>query len=840
MMKTYLGIIPRNLIKNKKRTFALAISIVLAVMLITSVEILVRGIVNDSVRSCESDGKFHALYMNIYNNNIKKLKQDDRIDKIGIITSLGNSVIGNSTISVNGIDEGAIDLLSFKLVKGNYPKNAEDILIEDTVYNKLFVDKKIGDRIELTVGLKSLNLKTHMYEINKENYEFVLCGIVHNPSASIATEAGKVFLNQKFAENIIKPEQMIYNMYFTIKKDLPLRDTIENFNERYEKINRGIDERDYLKQYMFRDSFIDMLELYNNSKKVVIIIDIIIALAAAILIYNIFNISIAERIRHFGLLRSIGITPIQIRVIVFGEAVLLGIIFIPIGIVLGVRITYLLMSLIGGIGVRKIVVDSTTYNLATITISAFVSIIAASYKPANAASSVSPLEAMKSSNEVLEKEERDEKLIERLIKNIFGHTGKMAYMNILRNRKRFIAIVVSIAMGVMIFISVNYFISSIDPIKEAKAKKECDYVLSINAVEENIGFADEQINEVKSIQGVKEVNKYKIMPGLIYFTPDKITEKGIKKVQSDANPNIRKRAESGIYPVYVCIIGCSREKIDSIREKFNSDDNNASENKPEIYIVDKEKKNKITNLKPGEKIKVHCNVNNIGYKNYNNEFGVQAIIDETPFKLEEYADTLILLTEEENLSKLFHFAGYQRVSINVEKNVDVKSIEDKLNNIASRQKYGELSSFKEDLENIKKVKYQMIVILYGLFAIVLLFAIVNIINTISMNIITRKQEFGMLRAIGMTKPQLKQMIIKEGLIYGIVGSILGAIPGTLLTYIIFKFTNGTIFTDIKWVIEYGAIALVFIVTSILTIIATLIPLRRATSMNVVEAVRAIE
>lgn len=842
MMRTYLGLIPRNLIKNGKRTIALAVSIVLAVTLITSVEILVSGVVNNGVTSSEEHlGKFYAYYMNIFSKNLNRLKQDDRINKSGIKSILGYSKLGNNTISLNGIDEEAIDLIDLKLLEGSYPKKLNEVVVEDSIYKKLFNDKKIGDKIKLTFEVQRLDTRQGIISKNNENFELVLCGVVHNPLGSNAMEAGRIYIGQRDAENIVKPEDMIYDFYFTTKDNLPVRDTIQYFNDRYKDLKIGLGERDITQQYKINTARIDMIEMYNKSKKVVVIIDIIIALAAAILIYNIFNISIAERVRHFGLLRSIGITPSQIKIIVFGEAILLGIVFIPIGILVGIKASTLLMSLVGGVGNRMIAVDSSSYNITTITIAAFISIITASYKPAKTASSISPLEAMKNSIEVLKNEEKKESIIEKLINNIFGYTGKMAYMNLSRNKKRFIATVVSISMGVTIYIGINYFIDSIDPVKSAKSDKESDFVLFNEAHEENIGFSNGEINEIKSIPGVKNVKERNLLYAFTELKEDKMNEEGIKEVEFQDNPTIRKVENTGMYRLRVHIIGCSKGEMDAIRKKIKNEDINNDKNIPELFLVQNKSYKKITNIIKGDKIDIEWGVRkNNDYDDLKGSFVIGEIIDEIPIKLSRSEGELVAIAAEEDIEKMFSLNGYKRVSIDVDKGADVKQIEDKLKSIAACYRKGKLSSLREDLENTRRLKHQMIITLYALFVVIAMFVLINIINTISMNIITRKQEFGMLRAIGMTKHQLTQMIIKEGLIYGITGSIFGSLFGIFISYLIFKGVSNIDLNEAKWTIEYGVIATAFIATAIITAISTVIPLRRATSMNVIEAVRSVE
>jgi putative ABC transport system permease protein len=98
----------------------------------------------------------------------------------------------------------------------------------------------------------------------------------------------------------------------------------------------------------------------------------------------------------------------------------------------------------------------------------------------------------------------------------------------------------------------------------------------------------------------------------------------------------------------------------------------------------------------------------------------------------------------------------------------------------------------------------------------------------------------MLRAIGMTLGQIKSMIIKEGMTYGLIGALIGTGLGLTCSYLVFIGARDSIVAGMEWGIHIGVVALVLAVTIGITIISTLIPLKKATDMEIVESIRAIE
>ena len=87
----------------------------------------------------------------------------------------------------------------------------------------------------------------------------------------------------------------------------------------------------------------------------------------------------------------------------------------------------------------------------------------------------------------------------------------------------------------------------------------------------------------------------------------------------------------------------------------------------------------------------------------------------------------------------------------------------------------------QQMEEQKSSLLQMKILMYGFIVVVSLIGAVNIINTITTNLILRKKEIASLSAIGMTYKNIKRMISTEGILYGLYGSLYGAIGGTFLS-----------------------------------------------------------
>jgi len=104
-----------------------------------------------------------------------------------------------------------------------------------------------------------------------------------------------------------------------------------------------------------------------------------------------------------------------------------------------------------------------------------------------------------------------------------------------------------------------------------------------------------------------------------------------------------------------------------------------------------------------------------------------------------------------------------------------------------------------------------------------------------MNVITRSKEIGMLRAIGFGIDEVKQMIMIEGLLYGVVASILGCTLGTSLTYFIYKLSKHS-----AWSFPIINIIIISCATILVTTVSSMISSRHLFKTSIIDSIRSVE
>jgi putative ABC transport system permease protein len=125
-------------------------------------------------------------------------------------------------------------------------------------------------------------------------------------------------------------------------------------------------------------------------------------------------------------------------------------------------------------------------------------------------------------------------------------------------------------------------------------------------------------------------------------------------------------------------------------------------------------------------------------------------------------------------------------------------------------------------------------LLYALLALSVIVSLVGIINTLVLTVFERTRELGMLRAVGMTRRQVRMMIRYESIVTSLMGAALGMVVGVFLAALITHAlsSEGIVFA-VPWIqIVYFVIAAV-----VVGILAAVVPARRAAHLNVLQALQ---
>ena len=468
-----------SLKKNRVRTLVTVIGIMLSMALLTAVIEGANSGMQYLVRAETGRvGAFHGYWREVEADKVSELARAEDVNKTAAFYRVGHAQVCDGEVKltrylqIESMGAGLTDLVAVHLTAGRMPENEREIILPDR-YVEQVARARVGDTLTLSVGQRTLNgepIAAHKeYEKNEEltdcrELTYTVVGIFEKLDTVIDNGYSPSYIALTAGETAGPA-----TVFFTLKHPARFYSVMKD------NLNAGIGydwaAHSALLAYSgsFRNGVLTQL-MYG----LVTVLVVLIAFGSISLIYNSFSISVSERTRQFGILKSVGATKKQIRGAVLYEALVLCGIAIPLGAGVGcagIGITlyclrdsfHLILSDTSEVKM-KLVVSWVGLGMAALLCLAIALISA--WIPARRALSVSPIQAIRQSTDI--KISRREVKTSRLTQKLFGFEGMMASKNFKRNRKRYRSTVVSLFLSVTLFISAaafcNYLKASVSSI----------------------------------------------------------------------------------------------------------------------------------------------------------------------------------------------------------------------------------------------------------------------------------------------------------------------------------------------------------------------------------------
>lgn len=856
MINSYKAISGRYLKSNNKRTALTIIGIILSVALITSICTFILTVQNSMIeQQIKEVGAFHAAVEKATRADIEKLEINPKIDKLG----LGKSeepvqFIKDKLIGINHLNESGFELMNVQLEEGELPKKGNEIAVERWILRYFESGIKVGDEIEIKDE-----------EGNAKSY--VLSGIVKDDwrSQNIGTAKGYMAVDHE----ILQGSEVTALVQIKEKAD-----KWQVINEIKESVSEGA-EVSHNEDLMRLTGESSDSGLNAAITTVVIMVIGIVVLATVVVIYNAFQISIAERIKQIGLLRAIGTTKKQIINLVLREATLMILIGVPLGMFFGIIAVYCIafvftkLTPTGDFSNLKVVLSPITLILSGII--GALSIYASAYLPARSAGKTSPLVAI-SSQALIKKEKRSRGglFLGRFLKIDLG----MALKNVKRNKKRFYVTVFSMAISVTLFVTFTSFAKfSSNFTDEVTESNDMDFSVSLNYNDDNVdGISEKLIDEVKAIPNVENIYKrysrLSTCEALVdrSIIPEEVlkwSEESGKEFGMNENrlPTVSLDGKEKL-SIPVVIDAYDEGKLEKSHKyvKEGSIDNLKED---EIIVVrntrffgERTLISPMANLKVGDEVPLSTD-----YYYYDGESSevqikedlnyasdeveklkVAAIVEVAPFKDADYYEALNIIVSEKTAEKIIKDNLYlqnqyyvESLDIRLTDDVYVDDVDSALRELENTNPgityFNKIEFNKQD----KAFKIQMLILLMGFTIVISLISAVNIVNTVTTNILLRRKELAALEAIGMTNKQVRRMITFEGVLFGIYGGIIGSVLGTAFSYMLYEQMSSI--RRFAFAFPWQSIIIAVTAVVIVGYISALIPLRRLKKDSIIEVIR---
>ena len=465
----------KSLQSEKRRNLMVVIAVALAAFLICF-----TGIVSTSLTQMQRNqvvDTYEAVWLGVEENDIETLKGLPEFERVGGYYMLGEELSEQGYhASYVYCDAQMMEIAKaqMELLEGRVPEKANEVVVSEYFLSTYGNNAKIGDTVTL--------------DTESFHGDYVVTGIMDSVNEKEANTCAIILSNAALTEwNGFDPAG--YRAYVHFKNSDQLgeelmtsycREIAEEYQLPMPKMNS--------KYFAYASKSFDFALMAG--------VIAIVLIGGYIVIQSIFRISINDKIKSYGQLRTIGATPKQIKRIVKNEGRKLGSIGILIGTVLGVCGGFLLFS-------KGFNAVSYVATVILTLISSWIMVSVSIRKPVKIAAGISPIEAVRFTP--AQKDIRSRK------KNIKLNPVSMGIANFKRDRKKTISIVASLSIGGILLMVVSSIVLVRSPEQIARLYfPDSDYKIYLQDLSEEMLVKGNPLNEelkqeVLSVDGVTDI-----------------------------------------------------------------------------------------------------------------------------------------------------------------------------------------------------------------------------------------------------------------------------------------------------------------------------------------------
>ena len=770
--KETLRVLTKRFMKmNRARNIIAVIAIMLTSLLFTS---LFVGSVSMILSKRATEIKqfmdsAHATAQNLSEEEAKRLQQtieqSEEVERYGsgIFLGAGMDERFGFSVEVRYADANMAESFNCLPTTGRLPEKENEVALSSMILETLGVTPKIGEEITLTWEVNPM-LKQYKTDT------FQICGFWQGDKAVLGQ---MVWVYEAYAKENCYPvteEELENGIYNGGKEYSVWYKNLWNLEKKTETISKAAGFTKAGTGMEVNPAY-NLLEEDSFSFSSLIVMILFVILAGYLIIYNIFNISVKTDIRAYGLLKNVGTTGKQLKKIVRMQAWRLSAVGIPIGLLCGYLAGLCMApSLTADAEISaqagktaQTVVSANPLIFLSAALLTLLTVYLSSLQACKMVERVSPVEALR-----LAEGEQSQRKIK---KNTSVTWWGMAVQNVLRNWKKGLIVMLSIALSMVVVNCIVMLVQGYDFDSYRKVLLASDFQLdqmtgsllntNFNGITPEIKeILDECPDSAKTGYVYYSEETHKMEPELLK-TWEAFADK-YEKNWNDYEKQVWEEAKAS-NTVSVHFLGISESVFDKLewRGEKCSWDTFKSGNYVLVDYGNKYAERPVSYYQTG-------GIFQMDYKNGNQKD--YEVIGEAlmPYALDyPYADCIyitVLVPEEEYITQTGNeSAMYAAIDAKKGEDKQIKEYIDK--NILKENDMINVFSVLDMKESFQRYvsKYYMI----GSFLVVILafIGIMNFFNTTATSVISRKKELALLEVVGMTKKQVSKMLVTEGFLY---------------------------------------------------------------------------
>lgn len=863
-----------------KRNLIAVLAIILTTVLFTSLFTIVMSI-NDSYQTYTFRGigsYAHGSFKDVNEEEIQAIQGHKKIRETGerIVAGISaDGVFAKVPAEISYMDSNAMKWSYIELEEGHEPKAENEVIMDRAALQLLGITPELGTQISLTYQVSD-----KMQNGGTRTDTFVLAGWwEYDP----VTPVHFINVSKKYMENLEKEmmqegmEEFRTDLSVMLFGSLNIDGTMEQIEQDLGYQRADPDQDNYV-NYGVNWGYTSAQAESNMDPGILIAMAsflFLVIFTGYLIIYNIFQISVTSDIRYYGLLKTIGVTPRQLKRIIRQQAILLCVIGCPLGLASGWLIGYLLVPVViesTNLGEISIQISASPLIFAAAVLFSVATVLISCGRPGKMAAKVSPVEAVKYTESAVS--------FRKLRRAKQAGLFRMSLANLGRNKKKTTLVLVSMSLSVVLFAVTLLFTGGFSMEKYLEEQTCADFIVGstdyfrFDAYSAEAGISEKTVEMIEGNTEIENGGQAWSISGespKVWLKEQQFRKLAYGASEEEINDMIQYREKRGeriqaslqvegmdeaLFDKLTVLEGNLEDLLDpqikAIAVSVNTDDyGNADvlDDYPQVgdkltvtyvdegYYVDSRTGQPVTDTTPEEYIQYHVE------KSHDEEYTVCALVT-VPSQISFRYSMMYGLEAVMGTEQLREDSGQELYSLfymfDTPDQEAEKDAEEYLAGLTEGTSSGITYESKEIVRKDFQGFQQMFLILGGtLCAIVGIVGILNFFNATMTGILARKREFAMLQAVGMTGRQLKRMLMLEGIFYAGIAVLI-----SIVLILVIEPLMGRMLESLLWFFEYHFnITAVWITAPIFLAMGVILPLavyRMIAKRTIVERLREAE
>ena len=781
-------------------------------------------------------------------------------------------------LDILGVNKEDLKGYNFRLIDGRFPENENEIMLQKSSKTSKYIFN-LGTT--LTMNGKEYKVVGYVNNVFDSNESKLDIGILKIATAEEKKEALNKIQSIYIKDIGKRVKATAEGISQTLKEDPKNKDISMAVNKNLLRLQNA-----NLQGYeSSTDNVLSTLEMMRN------VLIGIVAISGIIIMYNSFNLSLVERRKQYGILKSLGIKNSSLYIIILFEALVLSVVGIVIGYLCGMLGDYLvigyinntLVNVIKSMGVEKdlqifLIYTTNIHAFYIVAISTTITVLLAAMIPAIKSTRISPIENIRGKDDYIVNTKKVK--TSNISKKILGVEFDLARKNMKRAKKRFRVATLSLSIAFILLFVIgtlgtqinnqigllevqtnaifkNGNIVEMDHINITDKKDPKDKKYTEQNFQDMVKFATEEYTKELEKKDSLKVNRV-ILADTMRTLKQIDTKNDLIKTLSDSYLNntfkrtddkARQEAKEKI------AIQVVNNKNYNKQDKYNL--NNIKDNEMYLSNVSIVEENGTLVEKPifdeskiiGKEIEINGKKIKIVKAPVNSELLLTASSGTT--FLTGYVNEKTLSEVMRNDKDLFGFRIFYQSDLKGDKKIEDITKKQYQLNFEKKYDFAKLQMFTEGVLTpagvIGMIKGMITIfqlLLYGFLILVILMSVVNIFTTITINILLRSRELAILKSVGMSDKQFDKMLRGENYIACLRSIIFGIVVSLILLFLTkFVIDKGKVNIDFKFImdmlgsINYIALIISIIIVYVITFISTLFAKKSIRSQDIVEVIR---